>query len=423
MKVLLINIRYKYLGGPERYLFNLRDLLESKGHQVIPFAIKYDGSEPSAYDEYFVPPLSSDGAMYHRDQRRNLKSIYTTIERNVYSRGVEESLCRLIDEVKPDFAIALIYLRKLSPSVLVALNKKKIPFVVRLSDFGMICPNHILFRGNSICELCIHGDLINSVKYKCVHNSYAASMVNYLATKYHHSRNYFDLITGFISPSKFLIEKMIEAGWDSKRFHHVPTFAKISTDAPMIKRPGQVLYAGRLERTKGIHVLLDAIRILGTEHDFVVVLKLAGTGDGKYINELKEYCREHGLSTVEFLGELNKADLIGKFGESVLSVIPSLWYDNIPNSALESLACGTPIIGPNHGCFPELVVEGETGLLFDPGNAKDLALRMHDILKNSEQQATMSRKSIEFIQKNHSDELHYSLLLSVIEKVRSLKIV
>jgi glycosyltransferase involved in cell wall biosynthesis len=420
MKILLINIRYGYVGGPERYLFNLKELLESKGHSIVPFSIKYPLNEPSEYQEYFVSPLSDDESVYYKSQNWTFKSFFKTLERNFYSPEVERNLTKLIDDTKPDFAIVLLYLRKLSPSVLVALNKSKIPFFVRLSDFGMVCPGNIFFRGKEICELCAGGNLLNSIKYKCVHNSYGASVVNYLATMHHRHKSYFKLISHFVSPSRFLINKMVEAGWDRERFYHLPTFASIPAHTKTNQRKRQIIYAGRLEHTKGVHVLLEALKILN-ERGTSVNLKLAGNGNDEYIARLKKYCTENNLTEVEFIGNLGKEELLLCYEESLFSVIPSLWYDNLPNTALESLSMGTPVIASAHGCFPELIVDNKNGLLFEPGNPHSLADSIKVLLNDQSLLEAMRPYSVEFMRANYSSARHYEVLMSLIEKIINSK--
>lgn len=416
MKILLINSRYKYIGGPERYLFNLKDLLESKGHEVIPFSIKNKGNVASKYEDYFASPLTSNESVLFKDQPKDIPSIYKTLQRNFYSSEVESKLSRLIEDTKPDFAFVILYLRKLSPAVLVALTNMKIPFAVRLSDFSMICPSSNFFRHESICELCKNGNEINSIRYRCVHGSFSASLVNYAATRYHRSKGIFGLVSHFISPSLFLIEKMIEAGWDRNKFHHVPTFAMIPpAGSSGTRNRNQIVYAGRLEFIKGVHLLLEAVKILKREYTLPAFsVKLAGSGDDAYTQRLTEYCKENDLTEITFMGALSKNTLFQLYEESVVSVIPSLCYDNLPNSALESLSLGVPIIAPAHGCFPEFVTENENGLLFEPGNPVHLALKIYTLLTDKNISA-MSQKSVEFIRVNHSPEVHYKLIMEIIK--------
>ncbi|MBL7874120.1 MAG: glycosyltransferase family 4 protein [Cyclobacteriaceae bacterium] len=419
MKILLINIRYVYMGGPERYMFNLKHILEEKGHTVIPFSIHYPKNQHSEYEEFFAPPIADEESILYKDQKWNLKSFIKTIERNFYSQEVEDKLTALIDHVKPDFAIVLQYLRKLSPSVLVALSNKRISFIVRLSDYGLICPSHNLFRDDSICELCTTGNLINSIRYKCVHNSFGASTVNYLATKYHHSKKYFDLINHFVSPSKALIQKFVESGWSKERFSHLPTFANLPVRITHSEKEPKIVYAGRLEYVKGVHLLLESIQLLKERSKLNFTLKIAGSGSAYYVESLKSYCVTKNLREVEFLGELEKDALFDLYESSVASIVPSLWYDNLPNSALESLSLGTPVIAPNHGCFPEFVFDGENGFLFKPCDATDLAEKIYSIFSSNTDITRMKENAISSIKSNFSAELHYKRLMDIIEKVKS----
>lgn len=415
MKILLINSRYVYIGGPERYLFNLRDILESNGDSVVPFSIKYRQNEATEYDQFFVSAIDDEAILY-KDQRWTPGTIYRTLERNFYSGEVERKLCALIDHVKPDFAIVLLYLKKLSPAVLVALTKRKVPFVVRLSDYGMVCPSHNLFRGNQVCELCAGGNIIHSVRYSCVQNSLGASLVNYAATRYHRRMGYFDLIRRFIVPSNALITKMVENGWDSSRFSYLPTFAQLPQASPDLQPQRQILYAGRIEHIKGIHVLIDALRRLNAGGKDPVKLKIAGSGDPVYTQGLRDYCTTHDLA-VEFMGDLPRELLMNQYRESMISVIPSLCYDNLPNSALESLAVGTPVIAPAHGSFPEFIKDGENGFLFAPANALDLFGKLDSFFNGSIDHVSIRKQSADSVALNYSASRHYERLMEIADAV------
>jgi glycosyltransferase involved in cell wall biosynthesis len=413
MKILIINSRYGYVGGPERYLFNLKELLEQKGHQVIPFSIKYSINEPSEFDEYFASPLSDDESVYFKEQQQSLSSVVKTLERNFYSNEVEARLTRLIDATKPDYAVVMLYLRKLSPSVLVALHKRKVPFAVRLSDFGMICSSHNFFRNDAICEKCLNGSKLNSVLYKCVHDSYLASFVNYTASKFHNLKGYFDLIPQFLCPSQFLIEKMVSAGWRRELFYHLPTLVPPQDTKNIKKNEFQILYSGRIEHIKGVHHLLEAFKIIKHQFQLPATLILAGNDNPSYRQELTGIISDNNLSDIYFKGNLKIEQLQDLYKSSVISVVPSLVYDNMPNSALESMAAGTPVFAPNQGSFPEIIKSEITGSLYEAGNFIDLAEKLKNFLLDNEKQKLFSNNSLKLIRENHSPESHYSKLMNI----------
>jgi glycosyltransferase involved in cell wall biosynthesis len=416
MKILIINSRYSQIGGPERYLFNLQSILEANNHEVIPFSIDYPSNVSTKYKDFFASPLTKNDSVFFKDQKKNLSTLSKTLERNFFSKEVEEKLIKLIDFEKPDFALVLLYLRKLSPSIITALEKKNIPFAVRLSDFSMICPGQTLYRKGKICESCIGGNLINSVIHRCVHNSTSASLVNYFATKYHHYKGYFNKIKYFISPSQFLIDKMIEGGFGSKKFFHIPTFANSSELLNQNRKQNQIIYAGRIEEVKGVHVLLEAICLLN-ELKIQPQLLIAGIGNEDYIKGLKVYCQENQLTNVSFVGNLPKNELFKLMSESVASIVPSLWYENLPNSALESLSLGTPVIAPDLGCFPEFVISNKTGLLYQSGNSKDLAEKIKIIVTKKDLFNSLSLKAHSFIKNEYSSENHYNKLMDVVNLI------
>jgi glycosyltransferase involved in cell wall biosynthesis len=148
-----------------------------------------------------------------------------------------------------------------------------------------------------------------------------------------------------------------------------------------------------------------------------VKLVIAGNGDEQYLKSLKEYIERNNLSNIYFAGNLTKDDLKIYYEGSTLSIVPSLVYDNMPNSALESMAFGTPVIAPDNGSFPEIVFDNVTGFLYEYGNLQVMAEKIRDYLLQPKLQQEMRLKSREFIELNHSAKGHYKLLMCVIEKV------
>ncbi len=416
MRLLLVNYRYFVSGGPERYLFNLKRLFEDSGHSVVPFSVAYDANVKSEYEHYFASPLSSKAEVYFRQHSWSPRVIGRTLSRSFYSKEVYQKLNALIADTKPDCAIVLHYLRKLSPAVLEALKDNRIPFVVRLSDLGMICANALLLRDGEPCELCVKGKHYHSVRYKCVQDSLAASAVQYFATKYHQIRGYFDLIPFFVVPSRFALSKMLEAGWPEDKLVQIPTFV----DVPVIDEPKkdrQIVYFGRLEPSKGVHILLMALdRVKALRPDLSLDCAIVGNGDSAYVKKLADYIDQHHLSSVSLRGQLHTDELYTLVQSSTFTVSPSLWYDNMPNAVLESLALGTPVVASNHGSFPEIVLHGRTGVLFTPGSVDELANAIVLLLECREQCDQMGQEAVRFIREHHSAQKHMNDLLDLLHR-------
>lgn len=89
-----------------------------------------------------------------------------------------------------------------------------------------------------------------------------------------------------------------------------------------------------------------------------------------------------GIPNIEYVGFKTGDELIKLIKEAVCSVYPSIWYENCPLSVMESISYGTPVIGANIGGIPELIDDGKTGVLFEPGNVDDLVSKIRLIAEN-----------------------------------------
>ena len=92
-------------------------------------------------------------------------------------------------------------------------------------------------------------------------------------------------------------------------------------------------------------------------------------------------------------------------------VVPSEWYENSPYAVLEAMGAGKPVIAANLGGLPDLVVEGETGLLFPPGDIAALAGCMARLRNDPAAAAAMGRNARRKIENEYSEDAHYAALL------------
>ncbi len=375
MKILLANYRYFLSGGPERYMFNLISELEDKQHRIIPFSVDYSANEATPYSKYFVQPLGTREEVYFDQQKMTPQTLVRTLSRLFYSKEVEKSVIRLIDDTQPKVAYILHYLKKISPSLLVALKKRQIPILVRLSDYAMLCPQNHCIRDNQPCTLCIQGNIQSSIYHNCVKNSRPASILNALATWFHQYKGYFNLIDTFVTTNEFMYNLMQKAGWPSDKLVCIPTFTNTRVFSPTTTNLNSdyICYAGRLDHIKGIEVLLRAFSKMKNRRAGLL-LKIAGTGSADFLNMLNASTKALGIAgDVQFVGKLGTRALSKFLSHARLTVVPSLWFENLPNAILESFACGTPVLASDIGSLPMCVTPGVTGDLFTPGDDDDLA--------------------------------------------------
>lgn len=137
-------------------------------------------------------------------------------------------------------------------------------------------------------------------------------------------------------------------------------------------------YLGRLSPEKGVRVLLDAVRHTSPDLPFEIELVSATLNaphpspeEQAVIHEISEAA--HADSRLRIVGAVADDDLTARVGTWDAMIVPSLWFESGPQVIYESFAAGTPVIGSRRGGIAELVADGETGFLFEPGNARELA--------------------------------------------------
>jgi glycosyltransferase involved in cell wall biosynthesis len=136
--------------------------------------------------------------------------------------------------------------------------------------------------------------------------------------------------------------------------------AEIGLDGPLLA------FAGRLGPQKSLAVALAALRRTPG-------VTLAVAGDGPERGALEGRTRELGLDgRVRFLGTLGREHVLRLFRAADASLLSSAW-ENFPHTIVESLAVGTPVISTAVGGVPEVIREGENGLLVPPADPEALA--------------------------------------------------
>ena len=169
MKILMIDKYYFIKGGAERCFFELKQLLESRGHKVVPFSMKHPKNFPSKYTPYFVENIDFNPSSF-------IQKVYTgiqSIERIIYSKQAQDRIRKLIRKTKPDIAHLHMIDHQISPSILSVLKNEGIPVVQTVHTYKPICPNYRLYneRRGEICEKCINGSYYHAILTRCHKNS------------------------------------------------------------------------------------------------------------------------------------------------------------------------------------------------------------------------------------------------------------
>jgi glycosyltransferase involved in cell wall biosynthesis len=219
---------------------------------------------------------------------------------------------------------------------------------------------------------------------------------------------------GFVAPSAFYAAAMAERlGLPRERMHRVGLGVNLrgyGEPTPALpERPFTVGYLARVCPEKGLHVLLDAFRLLAAHAGANAVrLRVAGyrgPRDRAYLRELRRQVADWGLErTVSFEGELDREHKIRFLqGLHVLSV-PTTYREPKGRFVLEALACGVPVVEPAHGSFPELIEATRGGLLVEPCSAEDLAVALHRLMEDTTLRGTLGRDGQAAVRRAFTDD-------------------
>lgn len=245
------------------------------------------------------------------------------------------------------------------------------------SEHWLVCPMHVLFRDNR--EPCVEPHCL-----RCTLAFRRPPQLWRYTRLLERELPHVDL---FLSPSRFTKRAHEERGF-TRPIRHVPYFLPpVELAEPARRERPYFLFVGRLERLKGVQVLVEAFRSY-READLLIV------GEGEYRAELERLAV--GLDHVHFLGRVHPSELPPLYAGAVSLLVPSIGYEVFGIVILEAFAQRTPAIVHDLGALPEVVQEAGGGLVYrtptelvdaletlrtDPGRRQQLADAGHDALR------------------------------------------
>ena len=381
-RVLVVHNAYQHRGGEDTVVESEIALLRSHGHEVETWFRSNDD----------VSGMSS--LSLARDM--------------LWSDSTQHELANFVRRFQPDLIHAHNTFPLISPSLYWAAARAGVPVVQTLHNYRLMCLNALFLRDGKVCEDCMGHLPWRGVARACYRGSHAASgALAGILTLHRGLGTYRNKVQRYIALNEFCRGKFIEGGLPAERVVVKPNFVDVDMPEP-VAREG-MLFAGRLSIEKGIATLVEAMQLLP-------IARLRVAGDGPEAGFLD------GVTGVTRLGRLPSDAVCQEMSRVMALVVPSICYETFGLVIIEAFACATPVIVSRIGVLAELVRDGETGLLFEPGNPRDLAAKMAWALANPERMAEMGRHARTQYEAEFSAEVNYRRLMEIYAGVLAEKV-
>ncbi len=397
-RLVSLNNYYYRRGGSDVMFLEHDALFRRAGWDTAVFCMHHPRNLPTPWSQYFVQELEY-GRPYGIAQKVAMAG------KVVYSLEARQRLRRLLDVFRADVAHVHCIYHHISPSVLVELKRREIPRVLTAHDLKLACPAYKMLNAKGVCERCKDGQYLNVVRHRCVRDSRLASALVAFESFVHSAFGLWrDNLDRVIVPSRFFQRKLEEWGWRPELLAYIPNFINVKQYLPSYECGSYLLYAGRLAPEKGLITLVEAARRSGVD---VVI-----AGDGPLERELLAQAR--GVKNVSFVGYQTGDRLTRLVQESRAVVLPSEWYENAPMSILEAYALGKPVLGANIGGIPELVIEGETGMLFTSADVDALTAAMKAVSgMSADSVRALGKRAREFVERHFNEDVYRDRMMSL----------
>lgn len=385
MKVLHIHHLYRPFGGGERYLLDLCNILEERGHETVIVSSRHDRNyHIERRKEYFI------------DNSFGLKS----------GLKMWKVVRNIVCQENPD----LIHLHEtlvfLSPFIIKRLMRLK-PAVQSLHTSFYFCP-----KGSKILpdhEICYHAMGTRCITGGCLREINFRLTLNMLWRKWV-TRNA-DCV---VVPSQYLQEEAVRNGISPEKVRVVAHFTgKNLSNEYLEPEANAILFVGRTDPLKGIRELISALSLIKEKTWKAYIL---GIGDS--LHEYEKAAQDAGIKErVFFLNNLDYTDLDTYYQKTSVVVFPSMSPESFGLVGIEAMSFGRPVVAFDVGGPREWLEDGKTGFLVKRGDIEGLSLRIAHLLGNASLAKKMGLEGQKRVNERYRKEVHFNRLFTLYEEV------
>lgn len=379
-RILIAHNAYQQKGGEDTVVEAEIALLRTRGHAV--------------------------QTLFRHNDELNAMPRAAALGRMFWSARTTHDVARAVADFRPDVIHVHNTFPLISPSLYWAADRASVPVVQTLHNFRLHCPQAMYLRDGKVCEDCLGHMPWRGAVRGCYRGSKAQSAaLASMLTAHRALGTWQHKVTRYIALNEFCRSKFIEGGLPADRLVVKPNF--VDFDAPAEGERAGFLFVGRLSEEKGVATLAEASRAESFD------VRIVGSGPEAGLLER--------LAGVKCLGALPGDQVRAEMSRASALVLPSIWYENFPRTLVEAFGCGLPVIASRIGALADLVEDGVTGLLFEPGNAQDLAVKMRWAQQNPARMQEMGQAARRRYEALYTADRNYEQLMAIYREAMAAK--
>lgn len=279
------------------------------------------------------------------------------------------SAARVIKKEIREFAPDVVHVHNwhfaTGPLIIRTAKAEKVPVVLTLHNFRILCPSAILlYKGKVFTDSIASAFPWKAIRYKVYRNSSLLTFWLALIVWVHKKIGTWAMVDRYIVLNEFAKDLFLNSSLrlNADKFVTKPNFVFADSDIKNIRRGNHFLYVGRLSSEKGIDVLLQAFKHTNN------ILHIAG--DGPMKKDVLEICAQY--KNIVYIGALSKENVLQAMRECSAFVFPSICFEGMPMTLLEAFATGTTSIVSKLGAMGTMIHDNFDGLFFEPSNPNSL---------------------------------------------------
>jgi glycosyltransferase involved in cell wall biosynthesis len=386
VKILVLHNNYRVTGGEDRVVEEEQTLLTAHGHKV----------DRLSFSNYDIQGLA-------QKIRTGISTCYSLRARHIVKSHLRK--------YRPDIVHIHNFFPLLTPSVYDACIEEGRPIVQSLHNYRLICANALLYRNGKICEDCLAHPSYKAIVHRCYRHSLlgSATVAGMLAI-HRKLQTWNRKVDYFIALSAFAKERFTRFGLTPEKIFIKPNFVNSLPDHLMMDRQRSgALYVGRLSEEKGVSALLNSWQAFREPLTIV--------GDGPMAGLVGRRKNKNG---VYWHGYQHRDAVFAYLQKARFVVVPSQCYENFPLVVAESFASGTPVVAARLGALSEIVRDGQTGLLYEAFDHREMKKVIQWAFDHPTEMALMGKRARKQFDRLYAPSANYHQLMHIYRAARQV---